>query len=72
MDHLNFSELAAGECFGGLGTKDARLEVLPATASARRTDYFDYARGEMRSARAAIPAMLTVDQGRAAAIVCAI
>ena len=61
LDHLNFSELAAGESFGRLGAKDARLEIHPGDGSCAPDDYFDYARGEMRLSRAAIPAMLTQD-----------
>lgn len=62
IDHLNFSELGAGASFGALGDEDARLEVLPGDGGdAQPVNYFDYAGGEIRLARPAIPAMLTVD-----------
>ncbi|MGD9658987.1 MAG: succinylglutamate desuccinylase/aspartoacylase family protein, partial [Methylocystis sp.] len=63
IDHLNFSELDAGASFGALGDGDARLEVLPGDVfDTQPLNYFDYAGGEIRLARSAIPAMLTVDR----------
>jgi hypothetical protein len=62
IDHLNFSELAAGASFGRIGVPGARLEILPGESSEARPEaYFDYADGEIRLARPAIPAMLTRD-----------
>lgn len=62
IDHLNFSELAAGASFGALGAQEARLMVTPGDSfDTPPGNYFDYAGGEIRLARAAIPAMLTVD-----------
>lgn len=62
IDHLNFSELAAGASFGRIGDPGARLEILPGESSEARPEaYFDYADGEIRLARPAIPAMLTRD-----------
>ena len=63
IDHLNFSELEAGALFGALGDGKARLDVLPGDGyDTQPTNYFDYAGGEIRLARPAIPAMLTVDR----------
>ncbi|MBM3551740.1 MAG: peptidase M14 [Alphaproteobacteria bacterium] len=63
IDHLNFSELDAGASFGALGDEAARLDVLPGDGfDTQPIDYFDYAGGEIRLARPAIPAMLTVDR----------
>ncbi len=63
IDHLNFSELDTGALFGALGDGDARLDVLPGDGhDSQPINYFDYAGGEIRLARPAIPAMLTVDQ----------
>ncbi len=63
IDHLNFSELAAGASFGALGDGEARLDVLPGDGyDTQPIDYFDYAGGEIRLSRPAIPAMLTVDR----------
>jgi len=60
LDHLNFSELAAGAIFGKLGNGAERLELAPGEgAEAQPVGYFDYANGEIRLARSAIPAMLT-------------
>jgi succinylglutamate desuccinylase len=62
IDHLNFSELAAGASFGAVQASGARLQVLPGDGDdAPPDDYFDYSGGEIRLARSAIPAMLTVD-----------
>lgn len=62
VDHLNFSELEPGASFGALGAADARLEIAPGDGDETAPeDYFDYAGGEIRLARPAIPAMLTVD-----------
>lgn len=63
IDHLNFSELDVGASFGALGDEHARLEVLPGDGfDLQPVNYFDYAGGEIRLARPAIPAMLTVDR----------
>ncbi|MGD9545291.1 MAG: M14 family metallopeptidase [Methylocystis sp.] len=63
IDHLNFSELEAGASFGALGDEGARLQVLPGDGSDMQpANYFDYSGGEIRLARPAIPAMLTVDR----------
>ena len=63
IDHLNFSELGAGASFGALGDDEARLDVLPGDGfDTQPLNYFDYAGGEIRLARSAIPAMLTVDR----------
>lgn len=61
IDHLNFSELEAGASFGALGVKDARLDIAPGDGLDATPEYFDYAGGEIRLSRPAIPAMLTVD-----------
>jgi hypothetical protein len=61
IDHLNFSELAAGVSFGRIGG-GARLEVVPGDGHETPPGvYFDYAGGDIRLARTAIPAMLTQD-----------
>lgn len=60
LDHLNFSELTAGASFGTLGgDRSRRLEIIAADGAA--ADYFDFADGEIRLSRSAIPAMLTCD-----------
>jgi hypothetical protein len=60
LDHLNFSELAAGASFGRFGDGAERLELVSGEGvEAAPEGYFDYADGEIRLARAAIPAMLT-------------
>jgi uncharacterized protein len=60
LDHLNFSELAAGATFGRVGDGAQRLELAPGDGAETAPEgYFDYADGEIRLARAAIPAMLT-------------
>jgi succinylglutamate desuccinylase len=60
LDHLNFSELAAGATFGRLGNGAGRLELASGEGvEATSAGYFDYADGEIRLARPAIPAMLT-------------
>ncbi|HXY57709.1 MAG TPA: M14 family metallopeptidase [Methylocystis sp.] len=61
LDRLNFSELEAGESFGRLGPRGARLEIFPGDGGHAPEDYFDYAGGDIRLRRAAIPAMLTQD-----------
>lgn len=62
LDHLNFSELAPGTLFGRQGGEPARpLDVSPGGDFAFAGDYFSYADGEVRLARRAIPAMLTLD-----------
>jgi Succinylglutamate desuccinylase / Aspartoacylase family len=60
LDHLNFSDLAAGRSLGKVGDPAQRLELAPGDdAETAPERYFDYANGEIRLARAAIPAMLT-------------
>ncbi len=60
LDHLNFSELEAGTTFGRVGNGATELELVSGEgAEATPQRYFDYANGEIRLARAAIPAMLT-------------
>jgi hypothetical protein len=59
LDRLNFSELEAGTVFGGSGAR--RLDVVAGTESGTGVPYFEYAGGEIRLARRAIPAMLTLD-----------
>lgn len=62
LDHLNFSELEPGTCFGKLGGEQAaRLDVVAGGDFPVQPGYFDYAGGEVRLARSAIPAMLTLD-----------
>lgn len=61
IDRLNFNELAAGESFGNLGKKDARLLVLPGDGSTSPDGYFDYREGNIRLTQDVIPAMLTRD-----------
>ncbi len=62
LDQLNFSELAPGTSFGTLGrTRQARLEIQSGGDVSGIADYFDYADGEIRLTKAAIPAMLTLD-----------
>ena len=62
IDHLNFSELAAGASFGKIGCATARLEILPGDGFETPPEaHFDYAGGDIRLTQAAIPAMLTVD-----------
>jgi succinylglutamate desuccinylase len=61
IDHLNFSELAPGASFGK-ARAGAKLEILPGESEETRPgEYFEYAGGEIRLSRSAIPAMLTVD-----------
>ena len=60
IDHLNFSELPAGESFG-MADGSLRLELHPGDEEAAPGEYFDYADGEIRLARPAVPAMLTLD-----------
>ena len=63
LDSLNFSELECGASFGALGNGCAqRLEVAPTHELAPRDGYFSYEAGVIRLARAAVPAMLTLDQ----------
>jgi hypothetical protein len=63
LDLLNFSELECGASFGRLGEgARARLEVVPTHEGAPRAGYFSYEAGEIRLARAAIPAMLTTSE----------
>jgi hypothetical protein len=62
LDRLNFAELAPGTVFGHLGGDGTRrLDILPASDFAPSGALFDYADGQIRLARRAIPAMLTVD-----------
>ncbi|HMK91116.1 MAG TPA: M14 family metallopeptidase [Methylocystis sp.] len=61
LDRLNFSDLSAGESFGRLGANGARLEIHPGESDHEPPEYFDYASGEIRLSRNAIPAMLTLD-----------
>jgi hypothetical protein len=62
LDHLNFSELDPGTVFGSVGgSKTRRLDVLPGADFASAEHYFDYPGGEIRLARPAVPAMLTLD-----------
>lgn len=61
IDHLNFSELSPGECFGAIGGA-ARLEIAPGDGGESPPEnYFDYSGGDIRLAQTAIPAMLTLD-----------
>jgi hypothetical protein len=63
LDSLNFSELERGTHFGALGDGTAqRLEVAPSHELAPRDGYFSYEGGVINLARAAVPAMLTLDQ----------
>ncbi len=60
LDHLNFSDLEVGASFGKVGNGAQRLELAPGDeAETAPQPYFDYANGEIRLARPAIPAMLT-------------
>jgi hypothetical protein len=62
LDHLNFSELDPGTSFGCLGGGKARqFEVLPGDNFTAADRYFDYSDGEIRLARQAVPAMLSLD-----------
>ena len=62
IDQLNFSELPRGVSFGRIGDPCARLEILPGEGDGLHPgSYFDYADGDIRLARSAIPAMLTRD-----------
>ncbi|MGJ4953198.1 M14 family metallopeptidase [Bradyrhizobium sp. HKCCYLS20291] len=58
LDHLNFAELEAGTSFGA-HAGNFRLEIVASEGG--EGDYFTYAGGEVRLARGAIPAMLTLD-----------
>jgi hypothetical protein len=63
LDLLNFSELGPGARFGRLRRgATARLEVVPTHDAAARDGYFSYDDGEIRLARSAVPAMLTVSE----------
>lgn len=65
LDHLNFSELGPGASFGRVGNGGRhRLLVAPGADDgvARDLDgYLAYDAGEIRLARSAVPAMLTLD-----------
>ncbi len=61
LDHLNFSELAAGTRFGRLGARHAhRLDVVDAGGGALDA-VFDYPGDDIVLARDALPSMLTLD-----------
>jgi succinylglutamate desuccinylase len=63
LDLLNFSDLEPGTPFGTLGgNPDARLEIFPGGPLMEPAAYFTYECGEIRLARRAIPAMLTMDR----------
>lgn len=62
LDRLNFSELEAGTSFGRLGGGARhRLDVVPGGEVETKEEYFEYPDAEIRLARRAIPAMLTLD-----------
>jgi hypothetical protein len=62
LDRLNFSELDPGVVFGTLGgSGKRRFDIVAAEDNGADGGYFDYSRGEIRLARRAIPAMLTLD-----------
>lgn len=62
LDHLNFSELETGTLFGALGESGTyRLNVVAGGGHEISKPYFSYHHGEIRLARPAIPAMLTLD-----------
>jgi hypothetical protein len=61
LDRLNFSELDPGVVFGALGGGRRRLDIVQAKSEGAEHGYFDYNGGEIRLARRAIPAMLTLD-----------
>jgi hypothetical protein len=65
LDHLNFSELEPGAAFGRLGNGAARrLLVAPGAEQDVGGDldsYLCYEGGDIRLARPAVPAMLTLD-----------
>ncbi len=62
LDRLNFSELDPGVVFGALGGGGRRrLDIVQAKSEGAEHGYFDYNGGEIRLARRAIPAMLTLD-----------
>lgn len=62
LDMLNFSELEPGVVFGALGRGgERRFDIVEAGGEAPAGGYFDYSGGEIRLARRAIPAMLTLD-----------
>lgn len=61
LDRLNFSPAAPGTLFGSSSNAAARLHVTPGDSAADPQPWFDYRDGEIRLARAAIPAMLTHD-----------
>jgi succinylglutamate desuccinylase len=62
LDRLNFSELEPGTIFGTLGgAGHGRLDIIAVEDKQADNSYFEYARGEIRLSRRAIPAMLTTD-----------
>jgi len=62
LDQLNFSELEPRTSFGRLGGAcTQRLEVVPGADAHSVGEYFDYAGGDIRLSRPAIPSMLTLD-----------
>jgi hypothetical protein len=63
LDLLNFSDLEPGTLFGTLGgNPNARLDVLPGGPLSEPGISFTYDGGDIRLARRAIPAMLTMDR----------
>jgi hypothetical protein len=61
IDHLNFSDLAAGAVFGK-ARAGLELDILPGDDDEGLPgEFFDYADGDIILSRPAIPAMLTVD-----------
>jgi hypothetical protein len=61
LDQLNFSELEPGTSFGRVGVGALhRLDIVPGGDFAVTQSYFTYSDGEIRLARPAIPAMLSV------------
>lgn len=62
LDRLNFSELDPGVVFGTLGGNGRRrFDIVAAEGVQAAGDYFGYTGGQIRLARCAIPAMLTLD-----------
>jgi len=62
IDDLNFSETPAGTLFATLAPDSSpRLQVIGEDAGPEAQPWFTYGGGEIRLARDAIPAMLTLD-----------
>jgi uncharacterized protein len=63
LDRLNFSELEKGMSLGKLGArKDRRLVLVPGSEFSTETEgYIAYDDDDIRLARSAVPAMLTLD-----------